>query len=767
MKRLTALLLCLIMVFSLCACGENPGKDTENPNFTDPPEMTAPDGRPVYSDTPTIEYPQTGEYKETALLTNVPGQGYPLLLDMRPDGTIDYIFGSTDRDIHMQSFGGNEAKFYTIAPDGTATLHKEDWVTQIDNYLDITNKAAALSNGSWEFKFSAENGVVLILGQFGPNKYAHSGYLHSVLFKVENDQVVIVPIGYQLEVNGQTVDLKTNEIIDMRLENGHILLEAIYSIRNDHITDRYCWAVFRMDGTLVDLEWMDEDVYWSDLREDGIHLPHAAVDSEGQIHIAPTELDYAPYTDDDTLYNLGKFRNPRYWNVKHTPAVAYDGNGNFCCFFDEAGLGLLIRYDHNPEGAIEPEVLTVWSMEHNTVIAAAVAQWNHTHGSPIFRYTTMADELEGTSLTEEDIITRLNLQLLNGQGPDVLVMDGLYVEKYMEFMVPLDRLNTDGVFQSVLDRFTVNNELLALPMRTVPYLIGRLAEGTQQIHSLEEFADMITTAGPVLDVRDTEQQIPHPSAQYRLRNHDQLFRLWYPAWAEAIWAGGKLNKDVFAEFLTQTTRLVDHYTLTGPGDDYGEVKDTAFIPAMGDWTDQHYDNRQVPYTLVSPNYVGIHTYWDYDYTPRGTAKVIPHYIEGIPGPDGTGAMVPILITGVRAGGNEEAGLEFVQSLLSRQLQLGMDYYTGSYGGNYGYPVVWEYVQDAIHREEIDRKQECAVENSYEDTITNLRTVIIDEYLFEEALIAARSCYRTEDRLSPEQAAEALSEATRIYLAELR
>ena len=64
-------------------------------------------------------------------------------------------------------------------------------------------------------------------------------------------------------------------------------------------------------------------------------------------------------------------------------------------------------------------------------------------------------------------------------------------------------------------------------------------------------------------------------------------------------------------------------------------------------------------------------------------------------------------------------------------------------------------------------QECAVVNSYEETITNLRTVIIDEYLFEQTLLAAQSCYRTENRLTPEEAAEALIDATRIYLAELR
>ena len=61
----------------------------------------------------------------------------------------------------------------------------------------------------------------------------------------------------------------------------------------------------------------------------------------------------------------------------------------------------------------------------------------------------------------------------------------------------------------------------------------------------------------------------------------------------------------------------------------------------------------------------------------------------------------------------------------------------------------------------------AVLNDYEEVMTSLRPVVIDDYLFEHALDAAVSCYRTEDRRTPEEAAEALYEATRIYVAELR
>ena len=38
----------------------------------------------------------------------------------------------------------------------------------------MTNEAANIKNGKWEFKFAAEEGTILILAQFGPNLYTWS-----------------------------------------------------------------------------------------------------------------------------------------------------------------------------------------------------------------------------------------------------------------------------------------------------------------------------------------------------------------------------------------------------------------------------------------------------------------------------------------------------------------------------------------------------------------------------------------------------------------
>ena len=163
MKRLTALILCLVMVLSLSACDSKAGIGNDESKFVQPEAVTLSDGSIVYSKEPFVEFPQTGEYKETALLTNVPGQGVPLLLDMRPDGTIDYIFADVEKEADFQSFTENGACYYTIAPDGKATKQKTGWMKELDNYMAITLETTQDPNGRWRFLFTAEEGTILIL----------------------------------------------------------------------------------------------------------------------------------------------------------------------------------------------------------------------------------------------------------------------------------------------------------------------------------------------------------------------------------------------------------------------------------------------------------------------------------------------------------------------------------------------------------------------------------------------------------------------------
>ena len=134
-------------------------------------------------------------------------------------------------------------------------------------------------------------------------------------------------------------------------------------------------------------------------------------------------------------------------------------------------------------------------------------------------------------------------------------------------------------------------------------------------------------------------------------------------------------------------------------------------------------------------------------------------------------------SGQAATKKQDAGQEFVQSLLSRELQLGAGYHSPTVAD--GYPVMWHYTEELIRETSDYMHQDMAVENDFEETLNNLRTVVIDETLYGMALYAASCCYRYKpeqgmlDRgyswevLTVDEAVDVLDELSRIYLAERR
>ena len=119
----------------------------------------------------------------------------------------------------------------------------------------------------------------------------------------------------------------------------------------------------------------------------------------------------------------------------------------------------------------------------------------------------------------------------------------------------------------------------------------------------------------------------------------------------------------------------------------------------------------------------------------------------------------------------------MQLLLSPEMQQGLGYYCPPLAE--GYPVTWSDTEALIKHLEDYMGQTCTVENSFEETLNNLRTTVLDPYLLETTMDVARLYYRgapTQKELDAgynwevltlDEAVEMLYERTRIYLAEKR
>ncbi len=99
----------------------------------------------------------------------------------------------------------------------------------------------------------------------------------------------------------------------------------------------------------------------------------------------------------------------------------------------------------------------------------------------------------GTSggASAEDALRTLNTELVAGKGPDVLILDGMPLQSFIDkgVLAELSQvISADGLIPQVVDPMRTDGKLYAVPTRfTVPVLMGK-PETLEGLDSLEALA---------------------------------------------------------------------------------------------------------------------------------------------------------------------------------------------------------------------------------------------------------------------------------------
>lgn len=97
----------------------------------------------------------------------------------------------------------------------------------------------------------------------------------------------------------------------------------------------------------------------------------------------------------------------------------------------------IMEYVYDPEVSAVPETtLTVYSLTYDLWTREAATVFQREHPNVKVELRVAMDE--NSTATSEDYIRQLNTELLNGEGPDVLVMDGLPKDSYISKGALLD-----------------------------------------------------------------------------------------------------------------------------------------------------------------------------------------------------------------------------------------------------------------------------------------------------------------------------------------
>lgn len=213
----------------------------------------------------------------------------------------------------------------------------------------------------------------------------------------------------------------------------------------------------------------------------------------------------------------------------------------------------LIRFTYDPNEPTVPEKqLKVYSLEENDRLRQAISAYQKEYPDVYVNYET--GMTEGSAVTRTDALKNLNLELMGGNGPDVIVLDGIdaapYEEKGMlqDLSGVLEDITAENdVFENIAGAYQREEGTFAIPAGfSLPLILGK-TEDIAEVTDLESLADLTVRLGENL----TEGTVTGAmNAQQELT---QLFAVCSPAWLE----GGQLDEEALAEFLTQAKRMYE------------------------------------------------------------------------------------------------------------------------------------------------------------------------------------------------------------------
>lgn len=216
--------------------------------------------------------------------------------------------------------------------------------------------------------------------------------------------------------------------------------------------------------------------------------------------------------------------------------------------------GEIDSYTYDPEALAVPDrQLSVYSLYDNITARQAVYAFRRKHQDV---YVKVVNGLSGgDGVTEDDAIRNLNTEILAGKGPDVILLDGLplnsYVEKGMlaELGELLSQVQAEGSFyKNILESCQTGGKIYAVPIRFAVPLAAGDADEISKITDLASLADVVEKlAGG--DVKETVLGLYNEKEVLTL-----LWTVCAGTWNEDT---ADVDKRTVAEFLTQAKRIYE------------------------------------------------------------------------------------------------------------------------------------------------------------------------------------------------------------------
>ena len=421
-----------------------------------------------------------------------------------------------------------------------------------------------------------------------------------------------------------------------------------------------------------------------------------------------------------------------------------------------SGTGELIiyKYVYSADAPAKPDKeLKMYSLYENEVIRDAINRFRKEHSELYVNYQVALSQDNG--MTVSDVLKTLTTEIMAGNGPDVLLLDGMPVQTYIEKGVlkdlsPLLKDAGGSYFENIINAYQdKQGRLCAVPSR---FLIPMIQAGSKYYTPGEDFNDFMEREDIMANMRPA----------------NVVAKFWYTCGAAWQKEDGTLDEAKVTEFLVKLKTGYGEYDSSIEDYEQEGINNLLYL-AEGD------------YELLNGNWntsFGLCGHRDFGFEEAINERLGDGCVDLMPG-QADHVFFPYMVLGISSKSSQtEAAEEFVKYLLRSDAAQGIFTYQS------GFPVEKEPFCRAIDGHEYEENENDITSHLHngdavqytqaptpEEEITkmtelveSLTTPALQDDVIKEVVVE-QGVKVLKGELSPEEGAAAIMQKVNIYLAE--